>query len=407
MASAPLLYRASLVLPISAPPIVDGGVLVANGRIIETGSWSESLRRRAACPVRDLGDVVLLPPLVNAHTHLELSHLAFLGKSDGVESFTQWIGSLLAARSASRAGEEEIVAAGRRQLAAMEESGIGLVGDIGNSGFGRRLGERYRGIHCFFHEKLGLSGRAARRVLFGLDSRSPQQVVTAHAPYSCHARLITGLKERCRRLGHTFSLHVAETAAELRLLRSGDGEFRDFFEKHGFWDDSFQIPGIDINGSVRYLDRLGVLDAGTLCVHGVHVDDGEAAILAARGARVCLCPGSNRFLGVGTAPADRYLRHNILPALGTDSAASNPRLSLWREMRILREEHPGIPPSTILAMATRGGAEALGYADRLGSLSPGKSATMLAIPVDTGLGPGEITEFLVCGDTRVRPRWIR
>ena len=83
---------------------------------------------------------------------------------------------------------------------------------------------------------------------------------------------------------------------------------------------------------MEYLDSLGVLDSNTLCVHAVHVSKAEIVTLAEKKVRVCLCPGSNRFLGVGKAPVTEFLAHGILPALGTDSRASNTRLSMWREM---------------------------------------------------------------------------
>jgi cytosine/adenosine deaminase-related metal-dependent hydrolase len=102
-------------------------------------------------------------------------------------------------------------------------------------------------------------------------------------------------------------------------------------------------------------------------------------LLAKTKAKVCLCPGSNRYLSVGTAPVENYLRRGILPALGTDSLTSNPELSLWQEMRLLAEEHPSVDPTDILCMATLGGAEALGLDGQLGSLEPGKTAAFLTV----------------------------
>ena len=103
--------------------------------------------------------------------------------------------------------------------------------------------------------------------------------------------------------------------------------------------------------------------------------------MAGTGVKVCLCPGSNRFLGVGSAPVERYLAQGILPALGTDSLASNPELSLWREMRLLAEASDAPDPSVIFAMATLGGAQALHLDAHLGSLEPGKEADVLAVPL--------------------------
>lgn len=128
-----------------------------------------------------------------------------------------------------------------------------------------------------------------------------------------------------------------------------------------------------------YLQRLGVLDPKTLCVHCVHVTENEIQLLAEKGAHVCLCPGSNRFLRVGKAPVERMLRHGLLPAIGTDSIASNEALDIWREMRILSEDHPEAKPAKILEMATLGGASALHCEGLFGSLAPGRRALFLEV----------------------------
>ncbi|MCI5116267.1 MAG: hypothetical protein D3912_15925, partial [Candidatus Electrothrix sp. AX1] len=137
-------------------------------------------------------------------------------------------------------------------------------------------------------------------------------------------------------------------------------------------------------GSGSYLHQHDLLDSKTLCVHCIHVTDMEIDLLRQSKAKVCLCPGSNRYLGVGIAPVEKYLNKGILPALGTDSLTSNPELSLWREMRLLAEDHPAVKPRDILRMATLGGAEALGLDRQLGSLEAGKAAALLAVDV-TGL----------------------
>ena len=130
---------------------------------------------------------------------------------------------------------------------------------------------------------------------------------------------------------------------------------------------------------VGYLENLGILDDNTLCVHCVHLGDREIQLLAGTGTHVCLCPGSNRFLGVGTAPLEKILAAGILPALGTDSIASNPVLDLWQEMSILAEEHQSVDSATILAMATLGGAKALHRETDFGALAPGCRARFLHV----------------------------
>jgi cytosine/adenosine deaminase-related metal-dependent hydrolase len=173
----------------------------------------------------------------------------------------------------------------------------------------------------------------------------------------------------------------------VEFLQSGQGPFRTFLEERGVWDGSFTPPA---TGPVHYLEGLDLLDHQTLCVHAVHLGDDEIQLLAEKKAKVCLCPGSNRFLGVGRAQPEKMLAAGIRPCLGTDSLASNPQLSLWREMAILAQDHPALPAETIVAMATRYGAEALGQS-RQGHLQKGSCRPFLAV----AYGGNDPFDFLV------------
>jgi len=137
------------------------------------------------------------------------------------------------------------------------------------------------------------------------------------------------------------------------------------------------------------------------------VDHEEIEILASRKVKICLCPGSNRFLGSGKAPVTEFLAHGILPALGTDSKASNALLSIWREMRLLREDHPELSPETVFSMATRGGAEAWGIDSELGTLEPGKQARILKICCQSNMNSSEdILEYMTTAGESVQVEWV-
>ena len=376
-------------------PLADGAVVVAHGRIVALGRYAEC--RGLAGKVVDHQGCVLVPPLVNGHTHLELSHLSELGKGEGAAGdLPGWIASLLGLRAERAASGAENASRAHDTLAQLHCSGCGLVADIGNEPASALFGNASPVAVLFFQEVLGSSRAGEERGLALLDAATDDLFLTGHAPYSVAPGLLRKLKERARRLGHLFSIHLAESTDEVALLNDGRGGFPELFRKLGVWDGSFKVPG---TSPVAYLDRLGVVDANTLCVHCVQVDDDDIAVLARRGARVCLCPGSNRFLGVGRPPVERMVAAGILPALGTDSLASNPVLSLWREMGIVRQEHPAIPPATVFAMASRGGAQALGYGETHGRLAVGRPAAMLSVSCPA-VGQGEVLEFLTTvGDT--------
>ena len=376
-----IIRRAPWLLPISSPPVADGGIAVEAGIIAAVGPFREVRRSWPGAQVVDHPDCVLLPGLINAHAHLELSHLSQLGQQPAPPSFPAWIEGLLAARSQAAADEAMILKAARQALAAQQAEGVVALADISNSGLTSQLASGFDGRLLVFKEYLGLRADSAAAALHRLQQESEEQPCTGHALYSTHPALLRGLKARANRLGHVFPIHTAESFAEIELLRSGSGPFRDFLAERGLWDGSFQPLGGQ-GGAVRWLHQHGLLDSRTLCVHCVHIYKEEIALLAASGAKVCLCPGSNRSLGVGKPPLASLLRHGILPAVGTDSLASNPKLSLWRELYLLAEEHPSVSPETILAMATLGGAAALGLGKQLGSLEAGKEAVILAAAME-------------------------
>lgn len=382
-----IIHRAPWLLPVSRPPIADGGLAVQAGKILRVGTFREIARSHPGAEIIDHPDTVLMPGLINAHTHLELSHLAYLSRKPAPATFTGWISQMLAERARVAADKKTILEAARNVLARQQEQGVVAVADISNTGFTRELAPEFAGRLLCFKEYLGLRTSELAAALNSLKENADHQDIycTAHAPYSTHLDLLQTLKSRAGRLGQIFPLHVAEPAAENDLIRFGKGEIRDFLEQRGFWDNSFQSTGSGSKGSVSYLHRHGLLDSKTLCVHCIHVTEQEMDLLTETGAKVCLCPGSNRYLRVGTAPVEQYLRKGILPALGTDSLTSNPELSIRREMGLLAEEHPGVDPADILRMATLGGAEALGLERKLGSLEAGKKAEILAVKL-----PGHI-----------------
>lgn len=376
-----IIHRAPWLLPVSSPPVADGGIAVLAGIIVAVGPFRDIRRSWPGAQVIEHPNCVLLPGLINAHAHLELSHLSQLGQQPTPPSFPAWIEQLLAARSHAAADETAVLQAARQALAAQQAEGVVALADISNSGLTSQLASGFDGRLLVFKEYLGLRKDSAAAALRRLEQESDEQACTGHAPYSTSPALLRGLKARANQLGHVFPVHTAESFAEIELLRSGGGPFRAFLEERNLWDGSFQPMG-DQGGAVRWLHQHGLLDSRTLCVHCVHIDTEEIALLAASGAKICLCPGSNRSLGVGRPPLASLLRHGLLPAIGTDSLASNPELSIWREMRLLAEEHTSVPPESIVAIATLGGAAALGLDKRLGSLEAGKEAVILAAAME-------------------------
>lgn len=382
MPSLPHLHSAAWLVPVSAPPLAEGAVAVTAGKIVDVGPLELLAHRYPGAALTRYGQAALTPALINAHIHLELSHLEALGKSPHQGEFTDWITRLLALRARFAENDPAMEEAAIRQCRAQYADGVSVLADIGNTDAALALGAIFPGQLLAFHEYLGMGPAALAQQQERLAFAPETRLCCGHAPYSTHPALLSALKKRARRLGHVFPIHTAEPPSELEMLRHGRGPMVDFILSRSRGGIAFQPAVGPAEGSIHYLYRHGLLDGQTLCVHAIHVGEEEIAILAGTGAKVCLCPGSNRFLGVGRAPVQRYLHRGILPALGTDSLASNPELSLWREMRLLAEEEEAPADAVIFAMATLGGAEVLGLETQYGSLEPGKIADILILPLE-------------------------
>ena len=405
-AAESVIYRAPYLVPVSSPVIPDGGVLVRAGRIVAVDRFCQLASADAR--VKDLDGRIITPALINCHCHLELSHLADLGREAAPDGgMTGWIRALLARRQDY--APETAPAAGREALRFMHRRGVALVADIGNLPASAGIGQGCETEARFFWEFLGSTEAAAEAALANLPDNACD--CAAHAPYSCHPRLLKGLKARAVARGRLLPIHLAESEEEVEFLATGQGPFRDFI------GERLRLSGLLAEGQalselmpspglspVAYLRQLGILDGDTLCVHLVHLTVQDLGLLAASGARACLCPGSNRHLGVGRAPAPELLRHHILPGLGTDSLASNEQLDIWREMAILQADHPGLKPELIFRMATLGGARALKVSQRLGAMAPSLEAKLLAVPFAGR--EEEIFSFLVNGGQAVAPQWL-
>jgi cytosine/adenosine deaminase-related metal-dependent hydrolase len=399
------LHSAPWVVPVSGTVLAQGGVVIEQGRILAVDVFPALQQQFPQAETVHHPHAALTPALINAHIHLELAHLDELSATPLNTSFTGWIQQLLDLREQRGAINDQVEAAAAQAAQLQYQQGTSVLADIGNTTIAQGVIPVFPGRLLDHKEYLGLAAFTLEKNLQRLATEEHTTRCCGHAPYSTHPQLLQGLKQRARRLDHVFPLHVAEIRAEGEMLAQGRGEMVDFIRSRGFWDGSFLPPGS--SGSIHYLHELGVLDAQTFCVHAVHVDAEEIRILAGEGGKVCLCPGSNRFLQVGKAPVPQYLAAGLLPAIGTDSIASNPQLSMWREMALIAEDHPSIDAATIFAMATRGGAEALGLERDLGTLAPGKEADLLVVAVPEEIAaPEQLMHHLVSTGAEIQPQRI-
>ncbi|MBJ6799932.1 amidohydrolase family protein [Geomonas propionica] len=389
------IYAASYLLPISSPPIEGGALAVKDGRIVAVGKLHE-LRAQFSAPVTDLHESVLMPGMVNAHTHLELTHfpawklrkeLDYLPKR-----YVEWIQQVVKIKRSLEPGDlEHSVREGMRLCV---ESGTTAVGDILSD---LSLVPLYRDTALagrLFLEAIGhdplLCDTLVARMEATLENLQGGLLpgLSPHTPHTVSAKLFRCLQDLSLKMGAVKAVHLSETAAEAAFMHDSTGDIAELLYPMAHWEQ--YLPHPMRTTSTRYLDELGVLDAATLAVHAVHVTPNDVAILKERGVSVVLCPRSNDRLFVGCAP-HKLLKEAGLPlALGTDSLASNDSLSLWDEIHFLQQIAPGVfTCQELLVMATLGGARALRIDGDTGSLELGKRADFLVLGgcnVDAGAG---------------------
>lgn len=379
------VYAARWVLPVDAAPIEDGEVVIEDGVIAAARSAQTPASGR-----RDLGEAVLMPGLVNAHSHLE--YTALRGFLEDVPFFP-WIRALTAAKAAlapedwlwsARLGAMECLAAGVTTLGDNTDAGVtmrvltetGLRGTVYQELFGIDDREPVAPIL----ESLRVKIAAHRRLASGRVSVG----VSPHALYTIRPALFAALNEYVAGEKLLTSIHVAESGSESALTERGEGPFAEMYARRGItWEAPRTTP-------TRYAAGMGVLGPNTLAVHCVHQTPEDVALLAATGAAVIHCPKSNAKLGAGVAPLAAWLRTpGLRLGLGTDSAVSNNALDLFEEMRFAllmqraaMQEVEAVTARDVIRVATLGGAEAMGLSHLIGSLTPGKRADMIAVRLD-------------------------
>ena len=374
---ATFALKARWVFPVTAPPLEDAIVTVRGGKIIAVGRATG-----AKCEVEDLGNAAIVPGFVNAHTHLELSDVPRPLGSPGM-NFPDWIRQVIEFR---RVRTADPVAAIRQGLEESLQAGTTTIGEIAQPGWPAEEFEPSTIGACVFLEAIGLArermetklDEARRHLASGAGARHWRAGLSPHAPYSVHPELFAALVSLAAGAQAPLAFHLAESPEELELLARGSGPFRELLVSLGAWQ-----PGAIPRGTKPrdYLRRLAEAGVRSLVIHGNYLDEEEIsfAAQARETMSVVYCPRTHAYFGHARHPLARLLAAGANVAVGTDSRASNPDLSVLEELRFVAREFPELPRSTVLELGTLRGAAALGLADSVGSLSPGKLAHLAVV----------------------------
>lgn len=381
------------------PPIERGAVLIGrDGRIAAVGP-EPAVATPADGLAEEFPDGLLLPGLVNTHTHLELAGL----DPGPALDFAAWIRHVRERKAARSA--EAYLAAARAGLAACRAAGVTTVADTGDSGAVIRVLAEAGASGIVYQEVFGPHPAQEADSLGGLQRRVEELAafavgrvrlgVSPHAPYTVSGPLYASVARWAGAEGLPLAVHVAESAAESALLADGAGDFAAAWGRRGI---PLPVPLGDT--PLAWLDRHGVLGPATLCIHVVRAGPPDVARLASRGCAVAHCPVSNRAHGHGDAPLRALLDAGIRVGVGTDSTLSVGSPDLLAELRLARSL-AGLDAMAALRLATVDAARALDLAGEVGSLTPGSwgdcvvirpSAGPAALPAELALasGPGDV-----------------
>jgi cytosine/adenosine deaminase-related metal-dependent hydrolase len=386
-------FSAAWILPIAGRPIRNGFVTIDGDRIADVGD-------RAPADASPLGNVAILPALVNAHTHLELSYLR--GLVPPSTSFNDWVMALMALRrNYPDPSAPPIIEAARQAIAHARATGTGLFGDVSNTLVTVPLLREAAIPAHVFYELIGFSYpdpaarvREARTAVDAISiDRRVRVSLAPHAPYSVSPALFMAIRADVdAHPDSVTTVHLGESAAEVELLRQGSGPARVMLERLGVWSNDWQIPGVS---PAEYVAALGFLGPDALVVHGVQFTRDDLARVKTSGSPLVSCPRSNTYVGVGVPPLESFYAAGVPVALGTDSLASVGDLNMFAELAEARRIAPTVSARDLLRSATLTGAQALRYDEDFGSIEAGKRAALIAVRVPPHVD--DVEEYMVGG----------
>ncbi|WP_375387183.1 amidohydrolase family protein [uncultured Amnibacterium sp.] len=406
------VHRAGVVLPVTAPPIAGGAVAVADGLVVAVGRFDDVL---AELPGGDRRVVewrgAIVPGLVNAHTHLQYTGMAEVGRG-AYRGFEDWAGTFNAVYRTIDDWAASAAAGARAALASGTTAAADVVTDVTAGAALHDAGLKgiaYWEVFGWTRSRWEAGGRAETLDRVADLPAAPGAGLSPHAVYSVDRGVLVDIARLARDRGLRQHIHAAESASEDEYVRTGSGPLADRWRDLGHSDlEVLRSDGVGLP-VLPYLDSTGSLSPRTHLAHGVYVSAADRALLRERGVTVALCPRSNAVIGLAPPPVADYLVEGNRIAVGTDSLGSSASLDPLDDVaalvRIAREQGYRAPDlhARLLAAATHGGARALGLdegAARIGVLEPRAAADLAVLAIDSTTAADALVEIVEGGGGR-------
>ena len=380
------------VLTMCGELLENGVVEIQQGRILDVRS------ARAGEDLVELGDVALLPGLVNTHTHLEFSQLR---EPIQAPSFTDWIRRLVHYRRQQLETGEQRVNAISQGIAESLSSGVTTIGEIATDSGCQQAYADLPAPSIVMREVIGTAAAdeqdrlaMAAQFLGSIPAGATWQgAVSPHSPYTVRPSLLGELCRLATEQQLPAAMHLAESREEMQLFQDQQGPLRELLEELEAWHEDAWPPGFSVASCLEHLSR----SPRSLVIHGNYLEPAHWQLLAEQRERMSLvyCPRTHRHFDHPNYRLSERLASGVRVVLGTDSRASTPDLDLLAEIRTAAQEHPGVSPGQLLMMATSDAAEALGLAGEVGRISAGRRANLVVVAAD--FSTRQEVEAAICG----------
>lgn len=393
------------------PPLMGGAIVVDQNEIIDVGLEESMVQRYPHAQRENFEHHVIIPGLINAHTHLDMS----LNKNfvqDPVRSVTgsvnyiQWVRSCIDyKKNCNPEQERDAVLEGLTQVI---DSGTTCIGDMGsyegvfnqieNAGLRAVIFPELISYDSYVAKDLFETAMALVEKYTEIDNDLIQVGAGPYSAYTLSRNILRIMAQYCRTSHLPLMIHVAESFAEVEFFYDSTGDIADqLFPIIGWGED---LPPAFRKTPIHYLYDIGFLDAQPLLVGCVHLTDQDQKRIAFKKAKVVWCPRSQKYLRLGRAPIADLLDKKITVALGTDGLSSNNNLSLWDEMRQALDDLQEIYDHDklgheIFRMVTTQAAKALGLENEVGELRAGFSADYAVVNISEYSGKGDLYRFLI------------
>jgi len=367
-----------LTLQDDMTPVNNGAVVFIRGVILAAGPTEKILKKHTGHRIYRLKNAVLMPGLINVHTHLELPPLLDAVRA---RAFLDWVLNLIKVKKSLT--DKSYKSAAKNNIKTLIHAGTTTIGEICTHGISHGVLKQSGLRATVYHEIISMDPSSPLSRLPSLVSRPSSNLIrtglSPHAPHTISETALLQIKKLALRKHLRLCMHVAESKDEIRLLQRKRSRFEKLYRVAG-WDTAW-APSAD--SPFEYLHTLGLLNDDFMAVHAVQATEKDISLIKRSRVSVAHCPRSNSETGVGKMPLRKFLDAGIVVGLGTDSLASSPTLNLWDEMRYAYRIHrsDGVTVKDIFILATNGGAKALGMFDTIGSIEPGKRADIIAVPL--------------------------